>query len=280
MAALGLGDDRGLPVPGPARPPPGARRHHPARRSSARSTPAGASPRSAAGSPRLPVDPRLGRMVLEADRLGCADEVIVIAAALSIQDPRERPADRQAQADQQHARFADEGSDFLAYLNLWRYVRERQRELSANQFRTPVPRRVPALPAHPRVAGPRRPAAPGGQGGRRDGQPRARRAARRASSRCSSGLLSHLGLKDSARREYLGARGARFALWPGSALARRPPAWVMVAELVETSRLWGRDAARIEPALGRAAGRAPAQAHLLRAALGAPARLRWSRPSG
>ena len=74
-------------------------------------------------------------MVLEADRLGCATEVIVIAAALSIQDPRERPSDKTAQADQSHARFADEDSDFIAYLNLWRYLRERQRELSSNQFR-------------------------------------------------------------------------------------------------------------------------------------------------
>src|SRR4051812_39037775 len=84
---------------------------------------------------QLPVDPRLARMVLEADRLGCADEVIVIAAALSIQDPRIRPADDRAAADEHHARFADERSDFLAYLNLWRHVRERQRELSGNAFR-------------------------------------------------------------------------------------------------------------------------------------------------
>src|SRR3954463_2458851 len=83
----------------------------------------------------LPVDPRFARMVLEADRLDCADEVIVIAAALSIQDPRERPADQREAADQQHARFAVEGSDFLAYLKLWRYLEEQQRELSGSQFR-------------------------------------------------------------------------------------------------------------------------------------------------
>ena len=180
-------------------------------------------------------------MVLEADRLGCADEVIVIAAALSIQDPRERPADKQAQADQPHARFADEHSDFLAYLNLWRYLREQQRELSGNQFRKRCQGRVPALPAHPRVAGPRRPAAPGGQGGRRHAQPRRRPSPSDIHVALLSGLLSHVGLRDAARREYLGARGARFAIFPGSALARQQPAWVMVAELVETSRLWGRD---------------------------------------
>ncbi len=84
---------------------------------------------------QLPVDPRMGRMVLEADRQGCVEEVVVIAAALSIQDPRERPAERRAAADQQHARFADEQSDFLAMANLWRHLAERQQALSRNQFR-------------------------------------------------------------------------------------------------------------------------------------------------
>ncbi len=84
---------------------------------------------------RLPIDPRLGRMILEAERLGCGREVIVIAAALSLQDPRERPAEFQAQADQQHARFKAEGSDFLTWLNLWRYIKEQQRELSSSAFR-------------------------------------------------------------------------------------------------------------------------------------------------
>lgn len=84
---------------------------------------------------QLPVDPRLARMVLEADKNGCVREVMVIAAALSIQDPRERPADKQTQADQQHARFKDETSDFLAYLNLWRYIREQQKERGSSSFR-------------------------------------------------------------------------------------------------------------------------------------------------
>ena len=84
---------------------------------------------------RLPIDPRLARMILEAERLGCVREVIVIAAALSLQDPRERPAELQAQADQQHARFKAEGSDFLTWLNLWRYVKEQQKELSSSAFR-------------------------------------------------------------------------------------------------------------------------------------------------
>jgi ATP-dependent helicase HrpA len=195
---------------------------------------------------QLPVDPRLGRMVLEADRLHCADEVVVIAAALSIQDPRERPADQQAQADQSHARFADEHSDFQAYLNLWRYLREQQRELSGSAFR----RRCKAEFLHYlRV---------------REWQDLAgqlRQAAKAAGVKINhtpatdedvhvailSGLLSHIGHKDPAKREYQGARGARFAIFPGSALARRQPEWVMAAELVETSRLWGRDVARIQP---------------------------------
>ena len=195
---------------------------------------------------QLPVDPRLGRMILEADRLGCAEEVIVITAALSIQDPRERPAEKREQADQLHARFADEHSDFIAFLNLWRYLREQQRALSGNQFR----RRCHAeFLHHLRVREWQDLVAQLRQAAkqvdvtlnRAEAEPDTVHAA------LLSGLLSQLGLKDPARREFQGARGARFALWPGSALAKRPPTWVMVAELVETSRLWGRVAARIDP---------------------------------
>jgi ATP-dependent helicase HrpA len=204
---------------------------------------------------QLPVDPRLARMVLEADRNGCAREVMVIASALSIQDPRERPADKRQAADEKHARFADKESDFLAYLNLWEYVRERQKELSGNQFRRLckqeylhylrirewqdifgqlrqvakdlgiTPNTVPADPQRVHVS-------------------------------LLAGLLSHIGVLDETKkdkdgrrgpREYDGARSARFALFPASALAKKPPRWVMAAELVETSRLWARMAARIEP---------------------------------
>jgi ATP-dependent helicase HrpA len=194
----------------------------------------------------LPVDPRMGRMVLEADRLHCADEVIVIAAALSIQDPRERPSEQRAQADQQHARFADETSDFLAYLNLWRYLREQQRELSGSAFR----RLCKAEYLHylrirewQDLAGQLRQAAKaaGVTINHEPAEPRDVHVA------LLSGLLSHVGLRDAASREYQGARGARFAIFPGSALSRRQPEWVMAAELVETSRLWARDVARIEP---------------------------------
>jgi ATP-dependent helicase HrpA len=195
----------------------------------------------------LPVDPRMGRMVLEADELGCADEVTVIAAALSIQDPRERPAEHREEADALHARFADPGSDFLSLLNLWNFARERQRELTGNQFR----KRLKAEYLHvlrirewqDLVAQLRQAAKAAGV--HRNGTPAEPDEIHRA---LLSGLLSHVGLRDPRRRDYLGARGGRFAIFPGSVLSRRQPEWVMVAELVETSRLWGRTGARIDPA--------------------------------
>ncbi len=196
---------------------------------------------------RLPVDPRMGRMVLEADKRGCAEEVIVIAAGLTIQDPRERPAAERGKADELHRRFQDEQSDFTAYLNLWRHLGEGRRALTGNQFR----KRCKAEYLHylrvrewQDLVGQLR------QSARRvevtlnqaPGEPRD------IAISLLSGLLSHVGLRDASRREYQGARNARFAIFPGSALARRAPDWVMAAELVETSRLWGREVARIDPA--------------------------------
>jgi ATP-dependent helicase HrpA len=194
---------------------------------------------------QLPVDPRMGRMVLEAAGLGCVDEVIVIAAALSIQDVRERPADQQAQADQAHARHADDSSDFLAYLNLWRYLHEQRAELSVNQFRKQAKGEFLhylRIREWQDLVGQLRQAAKG-VGIRINHTPAEPETIHQA---ILAGLLSHLGLKDAGRREYLGARGARFALWPGSGV-KGQPSWVMVAELVETSRLWGRTVARIDP---------------------------------
>ncbi|MFD5627463.1 ATP-dependent RNA helicase HrpA [Streptomyces sp. NPDC127072] len=207
---------------------------------------------------QLPVDPRLARMVLEADKNGCVREVMVIAAALSIQDPRERPADKQTQADQQHARFRDETSDFLAYLNLWRYVREQQKERGSSAFRrmckqeylnflrirewqdiyTQLRSVAKQMGIHPTE----------------DDAPE-----QSVHVSLLAGLLSHIGMKDvkeasaegggrsTGKNEYLGARGAKFAIFPGSALFKKPPRFVMSAELVETSRLWARVNARIEP---------------------------------
>ncbi|MFI2206933.1 ATP-dependent RNA helicase HrpA [Streptomyces sp. NPDC020192] len=198
---------------------------------------------------QLPVDPRLARMVLEADKNGCVREVMVIAAALSIQDPRERPAEKQTQADQQHARFKDETSDFLAYLNLWRYVREQQRERGSSSFRRMCKQeylnflrirewqdiysqlRTVAKQMGIHLA---EEDAPGD----------------RVHVSLLAGLLSHIGMKDvkdGNKNEYLGARNAKFAIFPGSSLFRKQPKFVMSAELVETSRLWARVNAKIEP---------------------------------
>ncbi|WDZ88078.1 ATP-dependent RNA helicase HrpA [Micromonospora cathayae] len=234
---------------------------------------------------QLPVDPRLARMVVEGERNGCATEVVVIAAALSIQDPRERPVEKQAQADQAHARFTDAESDFVTFLNLWRYLREQQRALSSSAFRRMCKaeylnylrvrewqdivsqvRQVLRTPAEggrergrrdtPTETG-RRDAST--DAGRRDGEPagggRRDRGAElpeeidtpKVHQSLLPGLLSHVGWKDPQKHEYLGARGAKFALFPGSALFKKPPRWVMAAELVETSRLWGRVAGRVEP---------------------------------
>lgn len=196
---------------------------------------------------QLPVDPRMARMVVEAGPNGCVREVTIIAAALSIQDPRERPADKQQAADDKHARFVDKTSDFLAYLNLWRYLQEQQQALSSNQFRKLCKteflnyRRVREWQD---LYGQLRQAARGQNLARGNTAPAD---PQRIHMSLLAGLLSHIGLKDSEKKEYLGARGAKFAIFPGSGLFKKQPQWVMAAELVETSRLWGRINARIEP---------------------------------
>jgi ATP-dependent helicase HrpA len=206
---------------------------------------------------RLPVDPRIGRMILEADRNGCVREVLIIAAALSIQDPRERPADAQPQADDAHRRFADPDSDFTAYLNLWDYLAERQRELSSSAFRRMCRAEyLNYLRAREwqDLAGQLQRLA--GDLGVAVNSSQAERA--RVHASLLAGLLSQIGMKTDPvarpgaagrrpRAEYLGARNARFAIFPGSALARKAPDWIVAAELVETSRLWARTVARIEP---------------------------------
>ncbi len=203
---------------------------------------------------RLPIDPRLGRMILEAERLGCLREVLVIAAALSLQDPRERPAEMRPQADQQHARFKDESSDFLTWLNLWRYLKQQQRELSSSAFRRMCKRE---FLNYLRVRE------------WQDFESQLRQVAKEMKIQVGrpadlpdadgihqallSGLLSHIGLleeRDRDRRgprEYLGARGARFAIFPGSGLHRKNPQFLMAGELVETSRLWARQNAAVKP---------------------------------
>ncbi|MFD7339390.1 ATP-dependent RNA helicase HrpA [Streptomyces violascens] len=195
---------------------------------------------------QLPVDPRLARMVLEADKNGCVREVMVIAAALSIQDPRERPSEKQAQADQQHARFKDETSDFLAYLNLWRYVREQQKERGSSSFRRMCKqeylnflriREWQDIYSQLRTV-----AKTMGIHLNEEDAPE-----QSVHTSLLAGLLSHIGLKDTDKNEYLGARSAKFAIFPGSALFKKQPKLVMSAELVETSRLWARVNAKVEP---------------------------------
>jgi len=199
---------------------------------------------------QLPVDPRMARMVLEADKNGCVRDVMVIAAALSIQDPRERPAEKRQAADDRHRRFNSETSDFLAFLAMWRYVREQQKELSSSAFRRMCKTeflnylrirewqdiytqlRTVAKQLGVTIEEP---------------HPDAEPDADRIHQSLLAGLLSHIGLYDVEKREYGGARGARFAVFPGSGLFKKPPRWVMSAELVETSRLWARINAKIEP---------------------------------
>ncbi|MCL3860933.1 ATP-dependent RNA helicase HrpA [Actinotalea sp. K2] len=289
----------------------------------------------------LPMDPRLARMIVEGGRRDVAREVMVIAAALSIQDPRERPVEQRAQADQSHARFADPTSDFLTYLNLWHHIKDQQRELSGSAFRrmcraehlnylrlrewqdvvaqlkemakplgiTVRPPSARATVSSGPASGTVRRSAPGARALNaeeaaaealvRDGAPekvdlRLGWDADRIHQALLAGLLSHLGMqevtevkvggrgapsakggrpmKKVSRNEYLGARGARFAIFPGSPLSKKPPAWIMAGELVETSRLWARDVARIQPEWAEEL--AP---HLVRRSYSEPA---WSTKQG
>ncbi|MFD3937050.1 ATP-dependent RNA helicase HrpA [Streptomyces sp. NPDC058611] len=195
---------------------------------------------------QLPVDPRLARMVVEADKNNCVREVMVIAAALSIQDPRERPSDKQTQADQNHARFKDETSDFLAFLNMWRYVREQQKERGSSSFRRMCKQEYLNFLRIREW---------------QDIYSQLRTVARSMGIHVNeadapeqvihvsllAGLLSHIGLKDTDKNEYLGARSAKFAIFPGSSLFKKQPKFLMSAELVETSRLWARVNAKVEP---------------------------------
>ncbi|XAS66125.1 ATP-dependent RNA helicase HrpA [Micrococcaceae bacterium Sec5.7] len=200
---------------------------------------------------QLPVDPRLGRMIVEAGRRGCVREVMILAAALTIQDPRERPTDKQQLAAEKHARFRDENSDFTGFLNLWNYIQEKQQELSSTQFRrlcrAEYINYLRVREWQDLFAQLRQLARPLGIGldNKREADPVGNNEGIHIS--LLSGLLSHIGLLDERKREYAGARGSRFAIFPGSALFKKSPTFVMAAELVETSRLWARVAAKFDP---------------------------------
>jgi ATP-dependent helicase HrpA len=213
---------------------------------------------------RLPVDPRFGRMVLAAGDEGCLREVLIVAAALSIQDVRERPTGKEDEAEALHARFADPDSDFVAVLNLWRYLEAEQRARSSSGFRRMC--RAEHL-NHVRVrewqdlVRQLREVA-GELGLRRNSRPAEPDQVHRA---LLTGMLSHVGMYDRATRDHVGARQAHFTIARGSVLHRRTPAWVMAGELVETTRLWARMVARIDPAWLE-----PAAAHLVRRSYGEP----------
>ena len=232
---------------------------------------------------RLPIDPRLGRMVLEAAKLGSLDEILIVASALSVQDPRERPMERQQAADQAHAQWKDVDSDFAALINLWRGFEEKRQELGSNPLRNWCKKnflnylrlrewrdahrqlvliaRELQLSASKTEGGRERPA----QGAQKSKpttdtkvnvivreQAEAGEAAQRAKSYAAvhkailSGLLSQIGQK-SEDGDYLGARQRRFWIHPSSVIGRKKPAWIMTAELVETTKLFARMVAKIEP---------------------------------
>jgi ATP-dependent helicase HrpA len=205
---------------------------------------------------QLPVDPRLGRMILQADEEGCVREILVLAAALSIPDPRERPTDHEEAARQKHARFADEHSDFVSYLNLWRYLGEQRKERSGNAFRRMCREEFLhylRIREWQDLTGQLRSIARD-LGIRESVDPEPADPAR-VHAALLAGLLSHIGVREGESREFQGARNVKFVLAPGSVLIKRPPRWIVVADLVETSRLYGRIAARIQPeAIERVAG--------------------------
>jgi ATP-dependent helicase HrpA len=200
---------------------------------------------------QLPVDPRLGRMIVEAGKRGVVREVMILAAALTIQDPRERPTDKQQLAAEKHARFRDENSDFTGFLNLWNYIQEKQQELSSTQFRRLCRNEfinyLRVREWQDLFAQLRQLARPLGISldNKRLADPVGNHEGIHIS--LLSGLLSHIGILDERKREYVGARGSRFAIFPGSALFKKSPTFVMAAELVETSRLWARVASRFDP---------------------------------
>lgn len=195
---------------------------------------------------RIPLDPRLAKMVISAAQTGCLSEVMVITAALSIQDPRERPMEKKQAADEQHRRFEDKESDFLAFVNLWNYLKEQQDALGSNPFRRMCQKEFLSYlrvrewqDIHFQLR----------QTVKELGFKANQEPADFKTVHCAllTGLLSHIGNKDLEKPEFLGARNGRFHLFPASGLFKKPPKWVMAAELVETSRLYARINARIEP---------------------------------
>ncbi len=191
---------------------------------------------------RLPVDPRFGRMLLEAERLGVAHEVRVIVAGLSIQDPRERPLERAQAADQKHSVFHDKGSDFLTWLNLWNQFRKQRKELTRREFREwcyehflAIQRLFEWADVYQQLSSL--------QKSKGSSEDVSRDHIHKA---LLVGLLSHFGTLGESG-DYDAARGGRFQIFPGSVLAKSKPKWIVAANLVETSRLFARTVTAIRP---------------------------------
>ena len=197
---------------------------------------------------RLPTDPRLARMILAAQSQDCLEEVLVIASALAIADPRERPADKQQQADQLHARFKHPRSDFLAWLNLWRYFEEQRQALSQNQLRKLCKKEFLSFlrlrewrEVHSQLT-----IACRQQGVRPGANLPEEENYQGVHVALLSGLLSNIAQQHEGR-EFLGARNRKVQIFPGSSQSKKPPKWLVAAELVETSRVFARTVGAIDP---------------------------------
>ncbi|MFC3117046.1 ATP-dependent RNA helicase HrpA [Cellvibrio fontiphilus] len=194
---------------------------------------------------KLPLDPRLARMLLSAQEQSCVRELLIIASALSVQDPRERPVEKQQAADQMHRRFWAEHSDFLGFVSLWDYFETQRQALSQNQLRKLCKKEFLSYlrlrewrDVHHQLC-----VAVKDLGIRVNSEPANYEAIHKA---LLTGLLGNLGFNHE-EREYLGARNRKFAIFPGSSLAKKTPKWIMAAELIETSKLFAHTVAKIEP---------------------------------
>jgi len=219
---------------------------------------------------RLPVDPRIGRMLLASAKHNCLTEMLVIAAALSVQDPRERPMDKQQAADEIHATFHHEDSDFVAFLNLWQFLENERNHLTKNKFRRLCQRHFLSynrvLEWHDIHAQLR---AQMTEMGFKENQ--AEGSFEEIHQALLTGLLSNIGFKDE-KREYQGARNSRFYIHPGSGLFAKAPKWIVAAERVETTRQYGRTIAQVQPAWIERAGK-----HLVQQSYSEP---HWQSKSG
>lgn len=220
---------------------------------------------------RLPCDPRLGRMIIEASKYRALSEVLVIVSALAVMDPREYPIDKKEAATQYHKRFFDEKSDFLSYLKLYDYIRELQGSLSNSAMRRQLKQEfISFLRVREWLDVHRQLRASAQMLSLNFNDERAEYEAIHRS--LIAGLLSHIGMVEPNGNNYIGARGTKFLIFPGSPIAKKPPKWLCAAELAETTRLFARTVAAIDPAYAEAA--AP---HLIKNSYNEP---HWSKKNG